>query len=119
MKYEEANNSEYVDKRNLLVQAWNGIQFEGAELLFNYSKMPEVNPDWDWPDSVDFDDLPAEAFTENLIDVWTVAWKATINGKKYGHWIKLTEPTAHPDVVETLRKHYELFLNANLLGRPR
>jgi hypothetical protein len=91
----------------LLKDAWKDIKIEGAEIILKHSKVPEMNPEFEWLDGMDYDDLLNEAFTGKLIDRWTVGWKAIFNGKKYGNYLFLGSPIADPSVVEVLRQNFE------------
>ena len=96
------------EKLKLLVDAWKDVKIDGADLMFNSMEVPEMNPDFDWPEDMDIDDLPDEAFTGEMVTRLSIAWKAWINGKKYGNYIIVDEPICTPELVNVISENYRL-----------
>lgn len=93
--------ADFDDKVNLLRDAWKDVRLEGAELLFNF---------------YDRFDTPF-----NLEPIWTVGWKAVIDGNKYGNYIVLSKPECKAEVVAALKANYEESRKhvESRTGRPR
>ena len=94
-------------KMKILKNNWSNAKIDGAELVFCHMMVPELKEDYVIPDDMNILDIPEEAYTGLMKDSWSVGWKSTINGNKYGYYVLVDSPAYNHEVYCALNNNFQ------------